>query len=44
LPADLAEVVESWQSLSPEIRAEVLGLIRSGLPMESTEGTRDSHE
>jgi hypothetical protein len=44
LPTDLAEVVESWQSLPPEIRAEVLGLIRSGLPMESTEGNRDSHE
>lgn len=38
LTTDLAEVVESWHSLPPEIRAEVLGLIRSGSPMEPTEG------
>jgi hypothetical protein len=29
MPTDLAEVVDSWDALSPEIRAEVLGLIRS---------------
>ena len=34
LPTDLAEVVERWQSLSLEIRAGVLELIRSGLPTE----------
>jgi hypothetical protein len=34
LPADLAEVVESWDSLPPEVRAEVLGLIRSSLPTQ----------
>jgi hypothetical protein len=31
LPADLAEVVELWESLTPEVRAEVLGLVRSDL-------------
>jgi hypothetical protein len=31
LPEDLAEVVEHWSSLTPETRAEVLGLIRSEL-------------
>jgi hypothetical protein len=29
LSADLAEVGERWQSLTPEIRAEVLAVIRS---------------
>jgi hypothetical protein len=38
LPTDLAEVVESWASLPPEVRAEVLGLIRSSLP---TQGAGD---
>src|SRR5262249_9421831 len=33
---DLAEVVERWRSLTPEIRAEVLELVRSGLPTESS--------
>ena len=34
MPTDLAEVVESWDSLPPEVRAEVLGLIRSNLPTQ----------
>jgi hypothetical protein len=38
LPTDLAEVVESWDSLPPEVRAEGLELIRSGLP---TQGDAD---
>ena len=42
LHGELAEVVESWQSLPPEIRVEVLELIRSGLPVDPTEGTKDS--
>ena len=34
LPTDLAEVVQSWDSLPPEVRAEVLELIRSNLPTQ----------
>ena len=36
LPTDLAEVVERWQSLTPEIRAEVFGLIRVNLPKDES--------
>jgi len=41
LPADLAEVVERWQSLTSEIRAEVLGLIRSDIPAHSRPNKTD---
>jgi hypothetical protein len=34
-------VVERWQDLTPEIRAEVLGLIRSGLPTQPRGDTID---
>ena len=30
LPADLAEVADRWEYLPPEIKAEVLRLIRNG--------------
>jgi hypothetical protein len=44
LPSDLAEVVESWDSLPPEVRAEVLGLVRSSLPTQRPHTNDESNE
>jgi hypothetical protein len=35
--ADIVEVIESWRSLPPEARGEILGLIRSRLPTGKAE-------
>jgi hypothetical protein len=40
--ADIVEVLESWRSLPPETRGEILGMIRSSLPTGKAEKSAES--
>jgi hypothetical protein len=40
--ADIVEVIESWRSLPPETRGEILGMMRSSLPTGKAEKSAGS--